>query len=336
MAFLVNSHLRRLVGPAIQTLRASNQRRWAQVHDVRFLATAEQPRAILEKYRAKLERKAKDEGLDGLDDLKAAYASKIADLRKRDAVNVPTKPKKSPTPTQPSPSSADGPSTPPDAQSGTPRQFKPSNALGASPPRSSGATAVKPLSDILDLDKARALPSRELTAVWRLRHAEAPLSLCAVIPAATYRAMEAAARAAPQFVLPVPHPEQGAEMHFLQWAFDAASGSGTVLFTRLAEYKAHGEFAQPHTTVTHYTDLAEERGLVLMQGQLVEGRGARTGDAQFLVMCLQKFYGAWDGVAEDGAVATGVGERRQLLEWFSKGDSRFTIEKLMEETERLA
>ncbi|MBE3047920.1 hypothetical protein IMZ48_36495, partial [Candidatus Bathyarchaeota archaeon] len=103
--------------------------------------------------------------------------------------------------------------------------------------------------------------------------------------------------------------------------------TSTVMFTQLAEYKARGEFAQPHTTVTHHADLADgEAGLVLMQGQLVEGRGAKLEDARFLVLLLQKFYGGWGQ----------GGEAKQLLEWFRKGDSRFSVEKLLEEAERLA
>lgn len=35
------------------------QRRWAQVHDVRFLASHHDPKHVLDKYRAKLDEKAK-------------------------------------------------------------------------------------------------------------------------------------------------------------------------------------------------------------------------------------------------------------------------------------
>ena len=37
----------------------STQRRWAQVHDVRFLATHRPQDAIIEKYKDKLDQKAK-------------------------------------------------------------------------------------------------------------------------------------------------------------------------------------------------------------------------------------------------------------------------------------
>ena len=149
--------------------------------------------------------------------------------------------------------------------------------------------------------------------------------------------MEAAARRTPQFVLPVPHAERGAEMHFLQWTWDAATRSATVLFTQLAEYKARGEFAAPHTTVTHYTDLAGRPGddaVVLMQGSVMDDRGVKTEDARWLVMCLQRFYGGWDGAGGEMGRERAE-ERRKLLEWFGKGDGRFTVEKLMEEAERM-
>jgi len=143
--------------------------------------------------------------------------------------------------------------------------------------------------------------------------------------------MEATARQFPQFVLPVPHPEQGAEIHFMQWTWDVATQSVGVMFTQLAEYKARGEYAAPHTTLTHYTDLKEEKGVVLMVGGVAGDRGVKTEDAKWLVMCLQRFYGGWNGEGdEDRAKA-----RRDLLEWFGKGDERFTVQGLMDEAERM-
>lgn len=50
--------IRRIVSGAAPYLRAS-QRRWAQVHDVRFLVTQQSDR-VLEKYKQKLDKKAKE------------------------------------------------------------------------------------------------------------------------------------------------------------------------------------------------------------------------------------------------------------------------------------
>ncbi|KAM5345340.1 hypothetical protein ACJ41O_011202 [Fusarium nematophilum] len=327
MASLRIPALRRLVATPLRAPRAINQRRWAQVHDIRFLATTQPPQAVLEKYREKLNQKAQKEGHESIDQLKAAYADKIDAERRKDAIEHPPIPQAPDTPiAQPNKDLPPG-QTEPTKDRETPRP----------PPAGSEKPAIKALNDIIDLPKARELPDKELTAIWRLRHASSEHSLCAVIPASTYKAMEDAARTAPQFVLPVPHPTQGAEIHFLQWTFDAASRTSTVLFTQLAEFKNRGDFAQPHTTITHHLDLADERGLVLMQGQVVEDRGVQQEHARWLVLCLQRFYGGWEseGAELDGERRERAEERKKLLEWFAAGDARFSVEKLMEEAERM-
>lgn len=319
--------LRRLITAPLRATRFANQRRWAQVHDIRLLVTTQPPQAVLDKYREKLDQKAKSEGLGSINDLKAAYADKIEAERRNNAIEHPPIPQAPETPiSQPNKDLPDG-QIEPDKSRQPPK----------TPPTGADKPAIKALDDIIDLPKARELPDKELTAIWRLRHAGSPQNLCAVIPAAAYEVMEEAARKAPQFVLPVPHPTQGAEIHFLQWTFDAESKTSTVLFTQLAEYKQRGEFAQPHTTITHHLDLASERGLIMMQGQVVDGRGVKPEEAKWLVMCLQRFYGGWEseGVELDGERKQRAEERKNLLEWFAAGDSRFSVDKLMEEAERV-
>ena len=85
-----------------------------------------------------------------------------------------------------------------------------------------------------------------------------------------------------------------------------------------------GEYAQPHTTVTHHLDMREEKGLVLLQGSVVEGRGVSVEEGKWLLMCLQKFYGG-EGEKEG---------RKRLLEQFSGGDEAFKVEELLEEAEK--
>jgi ATP synthase F1 complex assembly factor 1 len=129
----------------------------------------------------------------------------------------------------------------------------------------------------------------------------------------------------------------GADIHFLQWAFhppaSAPSGSSvnnhtsTVIFTQLAAYKLHGAFAQPHTTITHHLDLADEKGLVLMHGQVMPDSGISTTEASWLVSCLQRFYD-FEGQAS--------GRKGELVRMFTRGDAEgFKMEELMEEAERL-
>jgi ATP synthase F1 complex assembly factor 1 len=327
MASLRSPALRQLLISSNKALRAVNQRRWAQVHDVRFLATTQQPRAIAEKYQDKLDRKAREEGYANAEALRAAYADKIEELKKKATVEIPTIDQAPPTQLHTPPPSPGGSPPPPPPR---PVQQKASSSKTPS-------SGIKPLADILDLEKARELPAKELTAIWRLRYAHTPNTLSAVINAPTYESMAAAARRNPQFVLPVPRDGQGAEIHFLQWVFDAETRTSSVMFTQLAEFKARGEYAQPHTTITHHVDLADgPAGLVLMQGQLVEGRGASIDDARWLVMCLQRFYGGWDGEgAADPKRLERAVERRRLLEYFSQADPRFSVDKLLEEAERM-
>lgn len=324
MASLRIPSLRHLASCPLRSTRASTQRRWAQVHDLRFL-TNQPPNAILDKYREKLAKKAQQEGHQTIDDLKAAYAEKIDAHRKDGAIKTGTIPQAPNTPvSQPNRGPLPSTSTEPS------KTEKPER-------KDSGKAAIKTLDDFLNMEKVRELPDEELTAIWRLRHASSPQTLCAVIPTATYRAMEDLARTSPQFVLPVPHPDQGAEIHFMQWTFDAESRTSTVLFTQLAEYKNRGEFSQPHTTITHHLDLADDRGLVLMQGQVMDGRGIQPDEAKWLVMCLQKFYGGWEaGDADlDGQRKERALKRKELLQWFAQGDPRFSVEKLLEEAERM-
>ncbi|OAQ67933.1 F1F0 ATP synthase assembly protein Atp11 [Pochonia chlamydosporia 170] len=313
------------IHPIRSAARLQSQRRWAQVHDVRFLATKQTPQVVLDKYREKLNQKAKKEGHNSIDDLKSAYADKIDAERKKDAIEYPI------------PTIPQAPETPVSQPNRGPAPAQKAAKATSVPPSASGKAAIQSLDEIVDVEKIRELPEKELTAVWRLRHANSPHKLCAVIPTASYKAMEEMARQSPQFVLPVPHESQGAEIHFLQWTFDPASNTSTVLFTQLAEFKTRGEFAQPHTTVTHHLDLADDKGLVLMQGQTMEDRGVQPEHAKWLVMCLQRFYGAWESTESEleGARKERADERKKLVQWFGNGDSRFSVEKLLEEAERM-
>ena len=249
------------------------------------------------------------------------------------------------------------PETPPAFQ--TPPVPAPAPTAQAARQVSGKSSPIRPLSTYLDVEKIRELPPKEIEALWRLRHANTSTSICAVIPLDTYQRIAAAARQNPQFILPLPRQPTGgeqqpseeqstngtpaqttADIHFLQWGFHPpaeestpASGetannhTSTVLFTHLGAYKMHGSFAQPHTTVTHYLDLADDKGLVLMHGQVVPDRGVSTSEATWLVSCVQRFYD-FEGQAS--------GRKGELVRMFTRGDvENFKIEELMEETERV-
>jgi ATP synthase F1 complex assembly factor 1 len=248
------------------------------------------------------------EGLRDINELKEAYKEKIQAAKKKATVEMPLPPSPTPSSETQTSSTSPFPPPPPPPQPKIPQVPKPN---------------IKTLSSYLDVDKTRALAQKEIEAIWRLRHASNPTSLCATIPLSTYRTIEETAKKHPHFILPLPKEGQGAEIHFLQWTFPAPD-TVVVLFTNLAEYKLRGEFSQPHTTVTHHLELAEEKGVVLLQGQVVEGRGVSVDEAKFLLMTLQKFYG----------FGKEKPERRELLEKFARGDEGFSLEALVEEAEK--
>ncbi|KAK3061638.1 hypothetical protein LTS18_005748 [Coniosporium uncinatum] len=303
------------------------QRRWARVHDVRFHATHSDPQErILSKYREKLDRKAKEEGASDILELKERYQDKIKELKGKAAVPGATAPLSEGIPQPPPP-----PSQPASEQSRQPTPSQQALKTAAAAKAVTNPPGVKTLSSYIDVEKTRELPHKEVEYIWRLRHAHDPNSLCAIIPSRIWSTIANTAKRHPQFILPLPNPDPeqgGASIHFLQWNFPTES-TAIVLFTHLAEYKLRGEFATPHTTVTHHLDLQHDKGVVLVQGNVMEGRGVSVDEGKWLLMCLQKFYGL------QGEGEMGVG-RRELLEQFSKGDGGFSVERLLEEAEKVA
>ena len=254
------------------------------------------------------------EGVKDVDELKALYQEKIRAHRKAVAPNASPSIPSSPFSAPPPPPQVNNSSVTDPPQGGSPHDTasKPFNPPG-----------IKTLSSYIDVPKTRELPPKEIEYIWRLRHAADPQSLCAIVPHATYKQIEDTARRHPRFILPLPREKQGAEMHFLQWTFPSPTTT-TVLFTSLAEFKLRGEYAQPHTTVTHHLDLRDSKELILLNGMVVDGKNVSVDEARWLLMCLQKFYGG-------GAPL----KRKKLLEQFSQGDDGFNVEELLEEAERV-
>jgi ATP synthase F1 complex assembly factor 1 len=197
-------------------------------------------------------------------------------------------------------------------------------------PNSSIPRAVSPiktLSSFVDVAKLRKhTDPKEIELIWRAGHTKDSL-ICAVIPKQIYTCMTSVARDHPMFIIPLPR-ENGIEMHFMQFKFPEANVTH-ILFTSLLEFKTHGEFARPHTTVMHFEDLAEEKGIVLMRGEIDVGqRVVGLDDARMLMMGVQKLYGA-EAESERGT------NRRKLIEEFSKGAEEFDIKILMDELNRI-
>ncbi|KXL51376.1 hypothetical protein M433DRAFT_57172 [Acidomyces richmondensis BFW] len=312
------------------------QRRHAQVHDVRLVATHANANAVQEKYKEKLEQKAREQGLSGIEELKEAHRKRISELRREATVpgaNAPLSAREPPAPENVSNSIPFQAPPPPQPQGDhliqTPRRIQERAKKYAQ----GGRDGVKNLESFIDVEKTAELPHKEIEALWRLRHVRDPQSLCAVMRIDTYRRLAETAKKHPQFILPLPREGQGAEIHFLQWTFPSST-TATVLFTHLAEFKLRGEFAQPHTTVTHHLDLSNHKdgGLVLMEGRVMENRGISVEEGKWLLMCLQKFYGF---EAENTGAKENAMRRKRLMEQFTGGDEGFKVEELLQEAERV-
>lgn len=344
------------------------QRRWARVHDIRFVATRTNAQ---NRYQEKLEQKAREEGFESVSQLKEAYKERIESLRKKvstelaKATTLPTEPQ-SQTNTTTTTTNIGGLQTPPPSPTAKhTSQPPPPTSKPKETSSSSGTPGIKPLSSYLDLPKIRALPTKEIEYIWRLRHASDPLSLTAVIPLQTYHRIYETARTHPRFILPLPRPaasdgsgdietspsgydasipRTASDIHFLQWSFHPPAGppappgqstqnthTSTILFTHLAAFKLHGEFAQPHTTVTHHLDLADSHGIVLLHGAVTEGKGVSVEEGKWLLLCMQKFY---DYGGHGGGV--GMEKRQGLLQKFNKGDETFSLDELVDEAERIS
>lgn len=185
--------------------------------------------------------------------------------------------------------------------------------------------------------------------------------------------------------------KQGYEMQYLQWSFLShpkrsddqsqhvesinfgheerqlieKAAPSTVLFTPLAEYKLRQEYAQPVLILTHYTDLALSKGIVLLRGEVTgaeEAAAATTGivaaaaiasqgaeasseklenlkkplqsqgklspqDAQLLTVTLQRFYMPKVETAHLSTIP-GEKERQELLNAFHTDQDKFDIDRL--------
>ncbi|OLL26857.1 Protein atp11, mitochondrial [Neolecta irregularis DAH-3] len=197
----------------------------------------------------------------------------------------------------------------------------------ASPARSPGPrfAPLKTLSSYIDVEKISLRDVKEIELIWSARNNSDPACLYATIPCQVYQRMHQTARSNPMFVLPLPRGESGVEMHLLQWAFPESNIS-YVMITSLGEYKLKGEYSRPHTVLSHFSDLSQNKAIVLMRGE-IENNRISFDDATLLAMSLQKFYAAKD--TED------YGKRKQdMINSFTRGDG-FDISSLIEETDRL-
>ncbi|KAJ2558470.1 hypothetical protein GGH12_005846 [Coemansia sp. RSA 1822] len=175
---------------------------------------------------------------------------------------------------------------------------------------------VKSLDQVMKLDKLHDKTGDEISEIWTQYHANKD-TISAAIPTATYQQLLQVARKNPIFVLPLPREGQGVEFYFLQFDYHQ------VHFTSLIEYKTNQSNARPFLTLTHYTDFID-RGVVLMRGEVdSEKNMLDVQAAQLLALLMQQFY------------ITGGDEKRKLLETFNQRPDEFDYRELLEAAEKI-
>lgn len=303
------------------------------------------------QYEEKLKAKARQEGLSGVDELKAKHEEKQEQLREKqkaafdsaraEQINAQVKSEAERT------ASVEGRDETMRERLRMQRQQDEQRKLSG---EADPASPIKPLSSFVDVEKLAQEPTETVGKLWTGYHTMHE-KLSAVIPKDTYEAILETAQKYPMFILPLPRTEPGSgdqktafEMYLLQWTMLPRSAStppdapqpSALLFAPLAEYKLRQEFAQPALILSHYTDVADSKGVVLMRGDITGRRGDDSTegaplisqqDAQLLAMSMQRFYRAEPGEAGE--------QRTALLKKFHDDPSNFELDKLLDLTFRL-
>ncbi|KAK7207084.1 ATP11 protein-domain-containing protein [Myxozyma melibiosi] len=292
---------------------------------------------IVARYKEKLAQVMKEKGASSVDELREHFKDEIVKVREREKIPPPFSIKSTSSESDPSSSS---PSSTVSSSSSTPSQSSPAPPNIPKVPK---AKKIKNLSSFVDVEKlAQHTEKKEIELIWRARFANKPNALCAVLTVEAFNKIRSNARRYPMFILPLPrdatsglhaveNPDGASEMQFVQWTFPEKD-TVHCLLTSLLEYKLHTEFARPHTTLIFHADLAESHDLVLLNGTVEPDMNISSADAQFLVICLQKFYNLDPRTETDRYAREKALRRLLLLELFHKGEG-FNISDLINETQ---
>eukprot|EP00039_Didymoeca_costata_P028309 m.20624 g.20624 ORF g.20624 m.20624 type:complete len:282 (+) comp6903_c0_seq1:20-865(+) len=182
----------------------------------------------------------------------------------------------------------------------------------ARPSEPKGNPGIKSLDDIVNLDLIKELPTEAIEELWKERHREIDC-VGACIPVDVYNDLKLKAKECPMFIYPVPR-EEGIEFFLSQWFGHQCA------FTSLLEYKVHQSEARPYLLLNHYTELAESKGIVLMNGDVDDK--INVADAQMLSYQLQLFY-------------LGGKENYQLVKDFNLNPQEFDYRKAVDRLDRM-
>lgn len=273
--------------------------------------------SLEQRYKDKLLQKAKEQGFNSIEELKDHLKEEINRKKKELSKIDPLK----------------------ELEDYEQRIKMSQNNAAATKPRDpidpkSPKVPFKTLDFFLKVEKIKDLSKQEVEFLWRARWANKENTLSAVVPNSVFEKLNKNARENPVFVLPLPREidaadadkkdgkDQGMELHYIQWQF---IGPKTVhcIITSLAEYKLHNEYARPHTTFQFHLELAQDKGIVFMNGHVEPETNVSMADAQLLLLNIQRFFGAM------GEETFAAKQRVKLLRDFTKGSPDFNVDLLI-------
>jgi len=130
---------------------------------------------------------------------------------------------------------------------------------GSAKPAISSPVREKSLNTIMKVELLADKTAGEISQIWN-EHFASKDAVAAVIPADTYKVMQERFKEFNTFLFPLPR-DMGYEFMVVQFLNHEAH------FSTLINYQAHKENAPECLSMVHYTELAEEKGIVLMVGE---------------------------------------------------------------------
>uniref|UniRef100_A0A0B6ZSV3 ATP synthase mitochondrial F1 complex assembly factor 1 n=2 Tax=Arion vulgaris TaxID=1028688 RepID=A0A0B6ZSV3_9EUPU len=146
----------------------------------------------------------------------------------------------------------------------------------------SGFTDSKSLDTMLKMELIQDKTSQEITQIWNQYHSGKDC-VFTVLKTEEYQNLMVKAKECPVFVYPI-RRDDGFE--FILSQFDR----NEVYFTPLGMFQLVRENAPPCLTVIHYTELMQDKGIVLMNGQF-DQKVLNQQLALSLVQQMSIFYG---------------------------------------------
>ena len=302
-------------------ISTKNAVRTAAVTNVRFIQSKTFiDKHIKEKYRAQLEARAKQKGLESSQKLLEEMKETIEETKKQMNMVDPLKELEDYQQAM----------MLKDSMQGKKKKVVDLEGRKLDPITGKVEKPYKTLDSYLVLDKIKDLGAKEIEFLWRAKFQKDEQSIVAIAPFETFMKMYVNARKYPTFVLPLPRADAivdgepsektPMEMHFVQWSFVGPETTHCMI-TTLMEYKLHGEYARPHTTLSFHQDIGAEKGIVLMDGRIDEQSSVSPEDSRVLLFNVQRFYGALSTGSEVEQ------QRLALLRKFNTGDTSFSMDE---------